>query len=927
MNHLQRRKQRLPLLLSFCIPFGVVTLAFCIGGLWPIGDRQIMAHDGWHQYYPFFAAFREKLLSGGSLQYTWDVGMGTGYLSLFAYYLACPLNFLCVLVPASLLREYFAFLIILKIALAGLFFAWYLRLVFRRNDWTLPFFSLLYALCAFMAGYYWNIMWLDVLALFPLLVAGTVCLLRDGKFRLYTAALALSLWCNYYLSFFCCIFVALAFFGYCICRPNGFRGFLRRLGRIALCTLLAVGATAVLLLPTLYGLQNTYSASSELPKLLALNIAENASGAVGDGGVWQTLRTETLPGFLTAARQVLSGLLTSTEATKMEGLPNLFCGFSAVALAVYYCCCRRISLREKLVSLGLLFFFLLSFIFRILDYVWHGFHFPNMLPYRFSFLFSFVLISMAFRAYTQLRCFRKRYLFVILPVCLALIFCGYGLEDGWRRMALSLLCLLGCCAALMVYTPFRPRRTAAAVILVSLFSVEMVLCFSLGVAKVALTTRSTYPSKGEDVQAVLAEMEQRETGEAFWRTEVTNTQTLNDGALNGYHGVSVFTSSANVRFNRFSRSLGLASWPASNRYAYYESSPFTNLMCGVKYLIDRDGKQLDRSCNTLAASSGDVLLLENTAYVSLGFMAKAPLGDFVAEENRYNPIQEQEEMFALATGVEAPLYTHLRHSGLQCPDGCSLTASGTSGTQFSYSTEDMTDTSDLSVSYTVDEDGLLCATTKSSGNYDLEVYRNGELLFSRNIKVRYLMMVGSFSAGDTVTFTYPVKAGSSGTISLDVAMQNDAVFDEGREVLSRSPWVLTEFSDTEICGTVEALEDGFFYTSVPYEPGWHAYVDGTEVPLAQTYDPESGDLKLTDAVIGFALEKGSHEITLRYRAPGLKTGALISAVSLLGLSALWFCLRRRPVLLPDPPQKPAARQLLITENNQENNSERNDQNE
>ena len=139
--------------------------------------------------------------------------------------------------------------------------------------------------------------------------------------------------------------------------------------------------------------------------------------------------------------------------------------------------------------------------------------------------------------------------------------------------------------------------------------------------------------------------------------------------------------------------------------------------------------------------------------------------------------------------------------------------------------------------------------------------------------------------------------------------------------------MLTEFSDTGIRGTVEALEDGFFYTSVPYEPGWHAYVDGTEVPLAQTYDPESGDLKLTDAVIGFALEKGSHEITLRYRAPGLKTGALISAVSLLGLSALWFCLRRRPVLLPDPPQKPAARQLLITENNQENNSERNDQNE
>ena len=156
MNYLQRRKRRMPLLLSFCIPFAVTLLIFFIGGLWPVGDKQVLAHDGWHQYYPFFADFREKLLSGGSLQYTWDVGMGVGYLSLYAYYLACPLNFLCVLVPASLLREYFALLTILKIALSGLFFAWYLRLVFRRNDWTLPFFSLLYAFSSFMAGYDWR---------------------------------------------------------------------------------------------------------------------------------------------------------------------------------------------------------------------------------------------------------------------------------------------------------------------------------------------------------------------------------------------------------------------------------------------------------------------------------------------------------------------------------------------------------------------------------------------------------------------------------------------------------------------------------------------------------------------------------------------------------------------------------------------------
>ena len=422
-------------------------------------------------------------------------------------------------------------------------------------------------------------------------------------------------------------------------------------------------------------------------------------------------------------------------------------------------------------------------------------------------------------------------------------------------------------------------------------------------------------------------MQAREEGELFWLTEMTTTQTLNDGALNGYHGVTIFNSSANVRFNRFSRSLGLASWPASNRYAYYESTPFSNLMCGIKYLIDRDGKQLDRNVNTLAAASGDVLLLENTSYISLGFVTNSKLSEFVTKDSVYNPIREQEEMFRLATGLQTSLYTHLQHSELEAPEGCSLTATGTSGTQYSYSTEGQTDTVRLSIRYVVPEDGLLCMTTKSNGNYDVEVFRNGEQILSRNIKVRFLSTLGSFSAGDVVTLTYPIKEAGSGTISLDVAMQNDAVFWEGQELLSRSPWKLTEFSDTKVAGTVEAAEDGFFYTSVPYEPGWRAWVDGEEVALAQTYDPESKDLKLTDAVIAFPITAGTHEVRLQYTAPGLKAGALISAVSLAGLAALWIALRRRPELLPDPPKKPAEGQLEIQTDPEIMVSERNDPNE
>lgn len=896
-----RRAARVPLLLSFLLPFCIAYLAFFIGGLYPIGDKQLLAHDEWHQYYPFLVSFRDKLLHGGSLQYTWDVGMGTSYLSLFAYYLSSPLYLLSVLIPLDYLREYFAFLTVLKIGLAGLFMGYFLRSVYRKNTLLLPFFALMYAFCAWCSGYYWNIIWLDTFALLPLLMAGTVSLLRSGRFRLYVLSLALTLWCSYYIAYFCCVFVLLSFIGFCICRWNGLENFLRRFVRIAIATAIGVGLCAVLLIPTLMAMRGTYSSSGSDFELLALNIAKNANGKIAeDSSLWELLKTQTLSGVLQAAREVLANLLPYNEVTKMDGLPNVFCSFTAVILSIFYFCNGKIRLREKIFNLLLLLFLLLSFIFRALDYFWHGFHFPNMLPYRFSFLFSFVLICMAYRAVLHMDHFRLWKLAVIVPLAAAMIVnVVFMLPERSILVPIFGGVVLVCAVAFfLLYAPEPQRKTIACCLLCLIITCEMVLCFSRGEDAIGFTTRSSYPKEGENVQSLLRYAESQEN-DLFWRAEVDSTQTLNDGALNGYHGVTVFNSSANVSFNRFSRSLGLSSWPASNRYSYSESSPFTNLMCGIRYLIDRTGAQRNTSYTTLLASSGETKLLKNTAYVALGFMADSALADFVAEDEKYNPIWEQEDMFRLATGLDAPLYTHLKHADLTAPEGATLYASGTSGTQYSYTGGKADGKTTFSVSYAVETDGLYCATTKVSGCNEVKVYYNDRLLFTRSIKARSLFSLGNFSAGDTITLTYEISDKEVGTISADVALQNDDVFDAGYLRLSDEPWELTEFSDTHLRGMISAKEDGLFYTSIPYEDGWAAYVDGREVTLAETYDPQSKSIALTDAVIAFPLSAGTHIIELRYSAPGLSLGIGITILSLLVFAALCIALRKRPVLLPD----------------------------
>ena len=101
------------------------------------------------------------------LIYSWETGLGKDFIAQTAYYTTSPLNLLVLLFPGRMISEAVAFLIMLKISLSSASFAYYLREHFSRNDVSLVIFGLMYAYCSFVTCYYWNFMWLDVVALFP----------------------------------------------------------------------------------------------------------------------------------------------------------------------------------------------------------------------------------------------------------------------------------------------------------------------------------------------------------------------------------------------------------------------------------------------------------------------------------------------------------------------------------------------------------------------------------------------------------------------------------------------------------------------------------------------------------------------------------------------------------------------------------------
>lgn len=199
-------------LLAFFIPLVIVTAADIALGIHPFGDRAVLIIDSYHQYAPFFSDFYDKIVNGGSLLYSWDGGLGINFWAITAYYLASPLNALFLLVPRAFLIEVFTMIIILKIALSGLSFAYYISKHYKKYDVTIVYFSLFYALSGWVLGYNWNIMWLDCIFIFPLVMLGLEKLMREGKGFMYGVSLAACIICNYYISIMVCIFLVLYFF-------------------------------------------------------------------------------------------------------------------------------------------------------------------------------------------------------------------------------------------------------------------------------------------------------------------------------------------------------------------------------------------------------------------------------------------------------------------------------------------------------------------------------------------------------------------------------------------------------------------------------------------------------------------------------------------------------------------------------------------
>ena len=816
--HLRKRDSYL---FSFLIPVTAMLFIFIVRGIFPFGSETFLRTDMYHQYAPFFSEFHHKLHHGGSLLYSWDIGLGVNFTSLYAYYLASPVNWLILLCPKGLILEFMTYMIVIKIGLSGITMNYYLRKHFETTEVSSTLFAILYALSGYISAYSWNLMWLDCIILFPLIMLGFERLMKGGSGALYVVTLGVSILSNYYISIMICIFLVIMFIAEnVLLSVKSWKELLIRGVRFTIYSLLAGGLAAVTLIPEICTLQSTASGEMNFPQVL----------------------TQYFTIIDMFARQMP---FVETEQG-LDHWPNIYAGVLIFLMLPLYFMNRRIVVCEKVVKSVLLVFFYLSFSVNILNFIWHGFHYPNSLPCRQSFIYIFLLLLMSFEAYLKRRESSLRELGIALFVTIGfLLIAQKTVTDD--AIHFSVFYITGGIAALYYAYLYCERKRIGSREMLSLAMLVTVAAESglnMGVTSVTTTSRTAYTADNDDVRKLVADIQERDPG--FYRFEKMTRKTKDDGAWMNFPSVSLFSSMADAHCSDFFRDLGMEA--STNAYSITGSTPLMNMLFSVNYdIYSQQPEAAEKRKLTEVSVSGNTWLYEAGYTLPLGYVVpKEALDNWNVGSGTPAHVQNQ---LCEVMGTSPVLETVL---------------GSINGTDYTFTA--------------VDSGEYYAYVSNSSVKEATVKYSFTESSF-KNLDRGFFIEIGYLDAGQTVT----IHSDTNGQeMDADVYRFNYDALGELYQVLSKETFDPSVHTDTKLKGDVTTKDGGILMISIPYEKGWTVLVDG-----------EKADTKaVKDTFLGVMLTPGTHTIEMRYFPDGLKAGVIITIVSLILLLLIFFFIQR-----------------------------------
>ncbi len=807
-------------------------------------------------------------------------------------------------------------LVLIKVGISGFTFSYYMHKTMKeKSQLAVLLFAICYALSSYAVVQQHNTMWIDALMWLPLITLGIEALVKEGKFKLYTIFLALSVFSNFYIGYMVCIYCLLYFFYYYFAHnENGEnnplgerRHFIKTLARMALYSLVAVGIAAVILLGAYYSL--------------------NFGKTTFSNPDWEWKLNFDILDFL---YKLLPG---SYDTVRPDGLPFVYCGLIALLFLPIYFLSHKYPMRHKIFAAVFLLVFFCSFAFNVPDLIWHGFQRPNWLNYRYSFMFCFFLCVLACRGFAVWESVSIKPIVVTggFLALLCVILQKYTDEayvdpDDYTCIFFTLIMLLAYLSTLAILRHTTTRQVVATMLL-ALVSIEALLngLWNLnGLDDDVAYSRYSYYNDFLDRTRPITELVQ-EKDTSFYRMEKTMFRKVNDNMALNIRGLSGSTSTLNKETIKILNKMGYSSQAHWSKYI--GGTPVNDSLLGLKYIISDQTVYKNYYEVFVGDPNTGYIAYQNPYALSIAYcidenLLDFPLGYYMTEDPELpEPGEEEKEESKIAQAVDAIKDKLNEWLGIEEIEGdayldeynspfdrlnAMITAMlGEEETVRVFVPISVLETETENVTknfYAGGEHGYTKNNEDLDGiiSYTIEMPEDAELFFY--LPTNYPREValtlwngtdsadkGTFNGAETSCIVSLGMQNAGDELTLDMTMAKDKLyaltgydcfyyinwelFEDVMARLAEHQFMIQEHTETHFEGSIStSQEHQLVLTTLPYDIGWKILVDGVEVEpvkalgsmLAFYIDGEAGEI---------------HQLELDYCPNAFSVGLVITIVS------------------------------------------------
>ena len=568
----------------------------------PFGENTFIVWDMYWEYSSFFNWIRNVFLGNADWIYSLVGGFGGNTMGLISYFIASPLNLFLLLFDINTIPWAVLFMTLLRTGLMASTMQFYLYS--KRKDFFSVLFGCMYALSSYVICYQNNVMWFDALILLPLIVYGLEGLIDGKPGTLYAISLGVSIFSNYYIGYMLCIFSVIYFTGYFFLKNKSFKDAKKIFIKFAFHSAIAGGLSAVMTLPTIYNLG--LSSNKHMADLSSLIDLRPVFSYI-----------EFLQYFMAGSFNENQGILGS--------FPLIYCGIFPLFLVILFFVSKKADARTKIINGLLLAVMLFCMNTQGMYLIWHGCYSPVGSPWRYSFLWNFLFLTIAYYGLASIERSQYKSLLISSGITLA-YFIGMFFLQGFSEILVYNFLIIALMFALY-YCYNNPKNKyimAASVILAFLICGLELNYNAVKIHKLQFSgmyeEEDTYRNQIETVTDLLSYISEREASDSIYRTETLNgaKRTYNDGYLYNINTLNMYSSSEKqMNWDLFyPLGFGHITWCADydNR-----TTTLSRSIAGIKYFIDSE-PQIEEAHYEKIATKNGYTLYSNPSVLPFGFL-------------------------------------------------------------------------------------------------------------------------------------------------------------------------------------------------------------------------------------------------------------------------------------------------------------------